>query len=96
MTSNPSTIAEWRERIDRLDAELVRLLNERAVAASQIGFLKRTSDLPVVEPNRELTIFSNVRALNAGPIPDADLEGIFERIIETMRELQRRQIEAGD
>jgi len=96
MTNNPSTIGEWRERIDRVDAELVRLLNERAEAAKHIGRLKRTSDLPIVEPDRERIIFSNVRTHNNGPIPDPDMEHIFERIVETMRELQRRQIEAGD
>ena len=46
-------ISDWRKKIDELDRRLVELLNERAAAASAIGRLKRNTDLPVYEPDRE-------------------------------------------
>src|SRR5947209_11892499 len=85
-------IAEWRKKIDELDRKMVELLNQRAQAAKEIGKLKRHSDLPIYEPLREKTIFDNVSKANAGPLPDKDLEHIFERIIDVMRAIQKEEI----
>ncbi|HVP41836.1 MAG TPA: chorismate mutase [Terriglobales bacterium] len=85
-------IAEWRKRIDELDRRLVELLNARALAAKEIGKLKRDTKLPVYEPDREKVIHENVRKHNRGPLPDAALMHIYERIIDVMRKLQRDEI----
>jgi chorismate mutase len=86
------TIEELRIRIDELDRQLVELLSERARAAQMIGHLKAATSLPVYEPNREKTIYANVRAANKGPLPDIELTHIYERIIDVMRALQRNEL----
>jgi chorismate mutase-like protein len=86
-------IADWRKKIDELDQRLVELLNERARAAKEIGSLKRNTQMPIYEPERERTIFENVRQKNPGPLPDRDLVQIFERIIDVMRKIQHEQID---
>lgn len=85
-------IAEWRRQIDELDREIVRLISRRAEAAKEIGKLKRTTDLPVYEPNRERVVFDNVRSHNPGPLPDIELVHIYERIIDVMRAIQRNEL----
>jgi chorismate mutase len=85
-------IADWRKKIDELDQSLVRLLNERATAAREIGHLKRNTQLPIYEPQREREIFDNVRGHNQGPLPDRDLVHVYERIIDVMRKIQRDEI----
>jgi chorismate mutase len=85
-------IADWRKRIDELDLEIVALINARALAAQEIGKLKRSTSLPVYEPNRERVIFDNVRAANRGPLPDIELTHIYERIIDVMRALQKDEL----
>lgn len=85
-------IAEWRKKIDELDRTMVALLNQRAQAAKEIGRLKRNSELPIYEPDREKKIFENVSQVNAGPLPDKDLQHIFERIIDVMRSIQKEEI----
>ena len=85
-------IAEWRRQIDELDREIVRLISKRAEAAKEIGKLKRTTDLPVYEPNRERVVFDNVRSHNPGPLPDIELVHIYERIIDVMRAIQRNEL----
>jgi len=85
-------IAEWRRKIDELDRQIVALISERARAAQAIGRLKRVTDLPVYEPNREKTIFENVRQHNPGPLPDIELTHIYERIIDVMRALQKDEL----
>jgi len=93
-------IAEWRRKIDELDRKLVELLNERAQAAHEIGKLKRNTSMPIYEPDREKTIFENVRHANHGPLPDSELRQVYERIIDVMRNIQKNEIapklETGD
>src|SRR5215469_16531618 len=85
-------IADWRRKIDELDRRMVELLNERAHAAKEIGRLKRNTQMPIYEPDREKKIFENVSAANRGPLPSAELHGIFERIIDVMRNIQKEEI----
>jgi chorismate mutase len=85
-------IEDWRKKIDELDRRLVELLSERARAAQEIGRLKRDTNLPIYEPDRERIVFSNVQALNRGPLPDRDVVRIFERIMDVMRNIQKEEI----
>ncbi|HEY6306466.1 MAG TPA: chorismate mutase [Candidatus Angelobacter sp.] len=85
-------IGEWRKQIDALDCRLVELLNERARAAQEIGKLKRNTSMPIYEPQREATIFENVRTANRGPLPDNELQHVYERIIDVMRKIQKEEI----
>ena len=84
-------ISDWREKIDALDEQIVGLISQRAEAARAIGELKRTSALPVYEPQREQAVFEHVRRVNPGPLDDAEMLHVYERIVDVMRTLQRRE-----
>jgi chorismate mutase-like protein len=83
-------IADWRKKIDELDRRLVELLSERARAAVEIGRLKRNTNLPLYEPERERIVFENVQEMNRGPLPGRDLVRIYERIMRVMRNIQKQ------
>jgi chorismate mutase len=83
-------ISDWRKRIDELDEQIVRLISQRAVAAQAIGEIKKTAELPVYEPRREQAVFEHVLAVNPGPLDDAEMLHVYERIVDVMRTLQRR------
>lgn len=85
-------IADWRKKIDELDTRLVDLLNQRAQAAHEIGKLKRDAAMPIYEPDRERSVFTNVRKANGGPLPDGDLLRVYERIMDVMRQIQKEEI----
>lgn len=85
-------IEDWRRKIDELDRKLVALLSERAQAAVEIGRLKRDTNLPIYEPDRERIVFENVQEANRGPLPGRDLVRIYERIIDVMRNIQKEEI----
>jgi chorismate mutase len=85
-------ISDWRKKIDELDRKLAALLNERARAAIEIGRLKRNTNLPVYEPEREREVIGNVQKWNTGPLEGRDLEQIYERIMDVMRSVQKREI----
>ena len=82
-------IADWRKKIDEVDGQLVRLLNERAKAALEIGKLKQAASMAIYEPGREKAVFEHAFAVNPGPLPNAQLQHIYERIIDVMRTLQK-------
>ena len=86
------TLEELRMQIDVLDRQLVELLNQRALTAQWIGQTKAATALPVYEPNREKLVYENVRAANKGPLPDKELQHIYERILDVMRALQRNEL----
>ena len=85
-------ISDWRKKIDDLDRKLVDLLSQRAQAAHEIGKLKLSAGMPIYEPDRERKVFDNVRSINPGPLPDRDLQRIFERIMDIMRQIQQEEI----
>jgi len=85
-------IADWRTKIDEMDEQIVELIGKRAEAAKAIGDLKRQAGLPVYEPQRERDVFAHVKKINRGPLGDAELIHVYERIIDVMRTLQRRDM----
>ena len=82
-------IADWRNKIDELDEQIVRLISQRAEAARAIGDLKSASALPVYEPKREQQVFDHV-TLQPRPLGNAEMLHVYERIIDVMRTLQRK------
>jgi chorismate mutase len=85
-------IEDWRKTIDDLDRELVRLMNERARCAHEIGRLKRNSAMPIYEPDRERIIFQNIARDNPGPLSDVQLRQVYERLVDVMRQIQGEEM----
>lgn len=82
-------IDELRKRIDLLDDVLVRIFNERARLALEIGHHKKRLGLPVYDPAREKQIFSRMRRENPGPLDDGAIVRLFERVVDESRRLER-------
>ena len=82
-------LERYRQRIDELDEKLVRLLNERATCANEIGRLKEEVGMEVYQPGRERAVLEHVRRVNAGPLTDVAMIRLFERIIDESRRLER-------
>ena len=79
----------WRRRIDEIDQQLVKLLNERADCAVEIGQIKKKMSQPAWSPEREAEILRNVVKANRGPLDNAAIRRLFERIIDEARSLER-------
>jgi chorismate mutase len=89
-------ITDCRKKIDELDRRLVELINERAECARRIGRLKRNTQLPIYEPEREKAIFANICRANRGPLPDSLLLRVYERLIDVMRQIQKDESASKD
>jgi chorismate mutase len=70
-----------RQEIDRIDGEIVRLLNKRASVAVRIGKEKRKKNLPVRDPRREKKVLTRVRKCSKGPLDGAQMKKIYKQII---------------
>lgn len=90
-------INEVRKRIDLLDDVLLRIFNERARLALEIGHLKKGLNLPVYDPSREKRIFNRMKEENPGPLDDGAIVRLFERVVDESRRLERIMSQAeGD
>ena len=78
-----------RKRIDLLDDVLLRIFNERARLALEIGHLKKGLNLPVFDPSREKRIFDRMKTDNPGPLDDDAIVRLFERVVDESRRLER-------
>ncbi len=93
MTEEPGAAAAEMERlrrnIDEIDAVLVKLLNQRARWALEIGEVKHREGLPIYQPDREAEVVGHVETLNRGPLSPEAVRRLFERIIDESRRLER-------
>ena len=96
----PQEVHELRRRIDALDRDLVRLLNERSRCAVEIGQLKGQAGHPIHDPERERDILHRIAQSSAGPLAADALARLFERILDESRRLERltnaRQTDIGN
>lgn len=87
------SIEDWRKQIDRLDEQLVRLLNERAKCAIELGRIKRELGLAIYSPDRESEVIAHVTSVNGGPLDPDAVRRLFERIIDESRRIERVIVE---
>ena len=81
-----SSLTDIRRKIDALDARLVKLIAARARIAQQVGKIKNGA--LVYRPEREAQVLRRVSALNAGPMPSANLRRIYTEIMSACRALE--------
>jgi len=86
-------LERWRKQIDEIDEQLLKLLNQRSQCAVEIGHFKRKVNLPAYQPERELEVLRHVVESNPGPLDNAAIRRLFERIIDEARSLERRVME---
>lgn len=83
-TDNP------RAAIDRIDDELLRLLNERAALALKVGEAKTRLDTSLCDNQREREVLARLRQANPGPFDEQNVTHIFQRIIDECLHVQLR------
>lgn len=88
-TAEP-TLADLRVEIDRIDRDLVALLNYRSEIAVKIGRIKQAAGLDIWAPAREEEVYARAFEASRGPLPDDTLRFIFRELISSSRSLQRQ------
>lgn len=83
-------IEKHRAEIDRLDQQLVELLNERAGHSLDIRALKPDANMGLYDPKREEEIFERIASYNEGPLYNENLVEIYRGILKVMKEVPAR------
>jgi chorismate mutase/prephenate dehydratase len=93
VSADEATLDSVRGRIDAIDRELQRLLNERAACALSVAHIKHAEpgDQPPVfyRPEREAQILARIKQENQGPLSDDDLARLFREIISCCLNLEQ-------
>src|SRR5256714_1282546 len=75
------SLEQLRAQIDKIDEQLVDLLNSRARVVVEIGKLKQNSNAPIYAPDREKAVLEKVKKLNRGPLPDRCLDAVYRELM---------------
>src|SRR5262245_59495298 len=78
-----------RASIDKLDLQILKLVNERAAVAAEIGKIKNDHGAEVFSPAREEEVFRNILEANKGPLDEATVRAIYREIMSGSRALQK-------
>lgn len=92
MNPNPNDepLADLRDKIDSIDSQLVRLINERAQHVIEVGKIKQGSNIPIYAPHREAAVMKKIQELNAeGKFPQEALEAIYREMMSGSFKLEQ-------
>ncbi len=83
------SLEEWRSKIDEIDRKLVELLNERSRCVLEIGRMKKGDGMALYQPDRERQVLEGAERANRGPLSEAAIRRLFERILDEARSIER-------
>lgn len=78
-------LEQARLRLDAIDREMLRLLNERMRIALDIVRAKREAGLPVFDPGREELVLERLTARNEGPLASDGVRRIWSAVFSESR-----------
>ena len=81
------TTANLRGRLERVDKELVRLLNERAQLGKQLLKERGPESQSVVSPTQDEELVNGLLAGSKGPLPAHSLRAIFGELLAGIRSI---------
>lgn len=82
-------IQSIRKQIDKIDSNIVGLLNERARHIQKIGNIKRKGQSSIYVPAREKDVFSRIFRSNQGPLKKEALEAIYREVMSASLSLEK-------
>jgi chorismate mutase / prephenate dehydratase len=82
-----------RERIDSIDGQIVKLLNERAQVVREVGIIKKRYHAPVSAPGREEQVLRQAGQQARAPLTAPAVEAISKAILREMSAMEQAEIE---
>ncbi|PKO26301.1 MAG: prephenate dehydratase [Betaproteobacteria bacterium HGW-Betaproteobacteria-8] len=86
-SSTDDQLKSHRDRIDAIDDQLLKLVNERAKHAREIGTIKGGG--PIYRPEREAQVLRRLLENNEGPLSDEAVTAIFRSVMSNCRALEK-------
>jgi chorismate mutase / prephenate dehydratase len=81
-----------RQRIDSIDGQIVKLLNERAQVVRDVGLIKKQYHAPASAPGREEQVLRRVAGEAQAPLPPSAVEAIYKTILHEMSSMEAAEM----
>ncbi|GGH16503.1 bifunctional 3-deoxy-7-phosphoheptulonate synthase/chorismate mutase [Paenibacillus segetis] len=81
-------LEQLRLKLNEINGELLKLLNERAEVVRSIGEIKEKQGVPKFDPVRERAMLEELTSQNPGPFKNAEIKHIFKEIFKASLNLQ--------
>ena len=81
-------LLELRQKIDKVDLELLNALNQRAKLVMEVGKIKQKEKIEVLDKGREAALMKRLSEHNKGPLDEEMLQDLFQSIINILKRLQ--------
>jgi monofunctional chorismate mutase len=94
LAHNAMTLEQKRKDIDDIDAEILTLLDRRAEVVRELGQIKLSSGLPLVDWNREAEVIKRAGS-STGAMKDESANRIYRAILREAREIERELTQVG-
>jgi len=88
-SGDEQALAPLRAKIDQLDQQIIKLLNDRAKVVVEVGQVKRAGNTPIYVPDREKRVLEQVRSYNKGPLPNKCIEAIYRELMSGSFAIER-------
>jgi chorismate mutase/prephenate dehydratase len=88
-------VARLRGEIDRIDQQLLELLQSRARLVLAVGDRKRARSLAVHDPERESDLLARLTERAGPPLDRALVEGVFREIVSECRRLEHHHVSSA-
>ncbi|WP_346797934.1 prephenate dehydratase [Halomonas sp. Bachu 37] len=91
MSDTPVNLDELRQKIDRIDSDILRLISDRASCAQQVAKVKQGQDPDAVfyRPEREAQVLRRIMSLNNGPLDSEEMARLFREIMSACLALEQ-------
>jgi chorismate mutase/prephenate dehydratase len=82
-----------RQRINAIDDQIVKLLNERAQVVREVGLIKKQFHAPVSAPGREEQVLRRAAGQARAPLTAPAVEAIYRAILREMSAMEQAEVE---
>lgn len=83
------SLDDLRKKIDEIDTEMIRLLNERADIVHEVGVIKKRDGLEIYAPEREEKLLRSLVAKGeGGRLPEESIRAIYREIMSAALALE--------
>lgn len=86
-------LSSARQRIDHVDDQIVKLLNERAAIVHEVGLVKTRFHAPASAPAREEQVLRRVSDQARAPLTPDAVRKIYQTLLAEMTAMEQREME---
>ena len=86
-------LSSSRHRIDTIDDQIVKLLNERAMVVREVGLVKKRFHAPASAPGREEQVLRRTADQARAPLSPEAVRKVYQTILAEMTLMENKEMQ---